>query len=70
MAPTHPQVRTLFFAKERDPSRVVGNASSPRQEIVLSSARRVGPAARSVESRAHTHPNPGRGSGPPLPPSG
>ena len=31
-------VSELFFTKEADPSGVVGNASSPRQEIVLSSA--------------------------------
>eukprot|EP01050_Picozoa_sp_SAG11_P039048 SAG11_NODE_16242_length_553_cov_1.138767_1_plen_94_part_10 len=29
-------VSELFFTKEADLSRVVGNASSPRQEIVLS----------------------------------
>lgn len=31
-------VSELFFTKEADPTRVVGNATSPRQEIVLSSA--------------------------------
>ena len=31
-------VSSLLFAKEKDPSRVVGNATSPRQEIMLSTS--------------------------------